>query len=80
MILPLGFMLLLDYTWYYCSIAEKGDIDIPKPNQLLRNLSDLRKDIYLLVTFSGMVIVIAFSICQRGANVTGSRKGIAQNT
>ena len=55
MILPLGFVLLLDYTWYYCSIAEKGDIDIPKPN-----LPDLRKEIYLLVTFSGMVIVIAF--------------------
>jgi len=80
MLLPLGFMLLLNYTWYYCSIAEKGDIDIPKPNLLLRNLSDLRKEIYLLVTFSGMLIVIAFSICQRGANVAGSRKGIAHNT
>jgi len=75
MLLPLGFMLLLNYTWSYCSIAEKGDIDIPKPN-----LPDLRKEIYLLVTFSGMLIVIAFSICQRGANVTGSRKGIAHNT
>jgi hypothetical protein len=80
MILPLGFMLLLNYTWYYCSMAEKRDIDISKPNQLLRNLSDLHKEIYLLVTFYGIVIVIAFSICQRGANVTGSRKGIAHDT
>ena len=80
MLLPLGSILLLNYTWYYCSIAEKGDIDIPKPNLPLRNLSDLRKEIYLLVTFSGTVIVIAFSICKRGANVTGIRKGIAHNT
>jgi hypothetical protein len=61
-------------------MAEKRDISMQKPNRLLRNLSDLHKEIYLLVTFSGMVIVIAFSICQRGANVTGSRKGIAHNT
>jgi hypothetical protein len=41
-------------------MAEKRDISMPKPNQLLRNLSDLHKEIYLLVTFYCMVIVIAF--------------------